>query len=215
MEGPFPACRRRGALRRATAVLTALAVLAVAASPAAAATAAAPSPASSADASVRYPVTGPVVQEALAVGGAYWGSAPCHGDVTPSWGDLPPRTNAEARWGNTEGRFDHPEFNVACEVVLNRDMAWDWPKLCTVVVHELGHLLGHDHAADADDVMYAFYVHPVAPCELTPEPAGETAQPAMRPAGRPTRHTMKRRVGTRRPAVKRSHRAGRSSRLTR
>lgn len=52
-----------------------------------------------------------------------------------------------------------PEWRTAsnCFVLLNLHYAprrWRWSRLCTVMVHEYGHLAGHDHSKDPFNVMY-------------------------------------------------------------
>ncbi|MDX6730659.1 MAG: Matrixin, partial [Baekduia sp.] len=89
--------------------------------------------------------------------------------------------NAESSWSNDVDPFLQPSRNGDCEITLSLRDDWDWPKLCSVVVHEVGHLAGHDHVDDPDDVMYPIYVRAVPECLTTPEPA-EVAPPVARPA---------------------------------
>ncbi len=42
-----------------------------------------------------------------------------------------------------------------CTVYLNVNRRWEWPPLCTVVLHEAGHLVGAQHSTDPANVMYA------------------------------------------------------------
>jgi hypothetical protein len=136
----------------------------------------------------RWPADGPAIQAATALAAAHWGTTPCGGDVGVLWEDLGGGINAQASWSNAESRFGAPERNTGCEVALNLRARWDWPKLCTVVVHELGHLAGHDHVDDPDDVMFGQYVAPLAACEALPEPAPSTLSgrpPATKPKATP------------------------------
>jgi hypothetical protein len=136
-----------------------------------------------ADASARWPVDGAAVQTALAIAQDFWGIAPCRGEVTLAWEDLDPSLDAQAIWANDAGGYADPVRNTGCEVSFNPRGQWDWPKLCTVMVHEMGHLAGRDHVDDPDDVMYYTYRHPVRQCAKTPEPA--TAAAPERPAAAP------------------------------
>jgi hypothetical protein len=160
MDGRASAFARTRARTTAATLAAALATLLPAA------------PAAAADGpDVRWPADGPAIQAATAVAAAYWGATPCGGDVGVLWEKLGGGINAQASWSNAASRFDAPERNTECEVTLNLRARWDWPKLCTVVVHELGHLAGHDHVDDPDDVMFPQYVAPLRECEALPEPA--------------------------------------------
>jgi matrixin len=210
MEGTSPHRAPRPVRGRAT-LLVVLVALLVAALPSVPARADAPAP--QADPALLFPAGGPAIETALDVGAARWGAMPCRGDVTTRWATLAPAVNAQARWSNSQAQWDHPEFNQACEVVLNRAVAWDWPKLCTVVVHELGHLMGHDHTGDEDDIMFPYYVAPSQDCSAAPVPAAGPGRPATaRSAPRSHRRAGPRRVAKRRAAGPRGRRAGRSSR---
>lgn len=140
---------------------------------AAGAAAAADSPAT------RWPVGGSTLRTALSLGGEHWGMTPCRGRVALSWESLGPATNAQSTWANDLDPYLQPSFNTDCEIALSLQVEWDWQKLCTVVVHEVGHLTGHDHVDEADDVMYATYVAPVAECVGTAEPVETGGPPAV------------------------------------
>lgn len=131
--------------------------------------------------STRWPVGGSTLRTAMALGAEHWGMAPCRGRVTLGWDSLGAATNAQSTWANDLDPYRQPSFNTDCEIALSLQVDWDWQKLCTVVVHEVGHLTGHDHVDEADDVMYATYVEPVTECAATPEPI-ETGPPPARPA---------------------------------
>jgi hypothetical protein len=125
----------------------------------------------------RWPAGGSTLRAALWLGGERWGMTPCGGKVALGWASLGARTNAQASWANdADDPFSQPSSNSGCEIALSLQAEWDWPKLCTVVVHEVGHLTGHPHVDDPDDVMYLSYVAPVPECASTPEPA-ETGAP--------------------------------------
>lgn len=138
-----------------------------------AASAAAASPAT------RWPAGGSTLRAALSMGSEHWGMTPCRGRVTMSWDALGAATNAQSSWANDVDPYLQPSFNSDCEIALSLQVDWDWQKLCTVVVHEVGHLTGHDHVDDIDDVMYATYVEPVTECLTTPAPVETGAPPAV------------------------------------
>jgi hypothetical protein len=168
----------RGALRlllaAALGTLAALALLA-SAGPARAGDAPVAVPAT------RWPAGGTAIRTAMSLGAQHWGFSPCRGRVAVAWAPLSAGLNAESSWSNDVDPFLQPSRNGDCEITLSLRDDWDWPKLCTVLVHELGHLAGHDHVDDPDDVMYPTYMRPVPECLATPEPA-EAAQPSARPA---------------------------------
>src|SRR5580765_8543039 len=115
------------------------------------------------------------VARAQSIARAYWGVDPCGGAVGVSWAALGPDTNASSTWENPVGAYDDPAENADCEIVFNSAQDWDWPRFCTVLVHEYGHLSGHPHSSDRGDVMYPYYQQPVAPCDLAPAAPPATA----------------------------------------
>src|SRR3954454_14061550 len=125
-------------------------------------------------------------QAAAEVAKSYWHATPCAGEVAVSWSAMAPSTNATSTWANPVDAYSAPEQNSQCSILFNSALTWDWTRFCSILVHEYGHLTGHPHAADPGDVMYAFYVKPVAECQAAP------AQPATAPdltasaAGLPT-----------------------------
>jgi hypothetical protein len=160
----------------------------------------------------RWPAAGPAVQTAMALGAQRWGFSPCHGHVAATWAPLDGGLNAEASWTNPADPYLEPSRNDDCAVTLSTRVDWDWPKLCSVVIHEVGHLAGHDHVADPGDIMYFTYMRPEPECTATPEPApGPVPAPpptAARQAGAPRAATRTARKTPRRkaavkPAVKR------------
>jgi hypothetical protein len=104
----------------------------------------------------------PQAVAAYAVARQHWKAEPCDGAVRIRWTRLERGLNALARWWARS--LDAPETYYACRIDLNRVEDWDWPKLCTVVVHEVGHLLGLPHSADPDDVMHETYGAPLERC---------------------------------------------------
>jgi hypothetical protein len=143
----------------------------------------------------------------------YWGRDACGGQVQISWARLDARINAEAGWWKTgEDAYADPDGNTNCEITFNLTTE-DWPKLCTVAVHEYGHLNGRPHSADPDDVMAAYYTHPLRQCvDAAPPPDLEPAIPVPAPSAlaapvlsspRPAHHRT-----TRAPAHRRHARRG-------
>ncbi len=82
----------------------------------------------------------------------------------------------------------NPATYSQCAISYNLDVDWDWPKLCTVIEHELGHLAGHDHVNDPHDVMSPYYVYPTPECAAggapaaAPAPVTTAEAPAVTPA---------------------------------
>jgi hypothetical protein len=190
MDGLLPRIPHR-ATRRLLAALVAIVVLASLA-------AAAPARADGGPAA-RWPVGGATLSTAMRLATEHWGFAPCGGQVALSWSRaLGPGVNAQASWANDVDAYLQPSRNTDCTIALSTRPEWDWPMLCSVVVHEVGHLTGHDHVDDEHDLMYYAYVEPDYACATTPEPV-ETGAPAGAPA------TPRVRVGAapkRKPAAK-------------
>jgi matrixin len=137
----------------------------------------------------RWPAGGSTLRTALAVGAEHWGMAPCGGRVTMLWTGLDAGINAQSSWANDLDPYLQPSRNTECDIALSTAAAWDWVKLCSVVVHEVGHLTGHDHVDDPDDIMYYAYVRPTPECAAMPEPVETGAPPAA--AAAPPRSAAK------------------------
>jgi hypothetical protein len=117
----------------------------------------------------------------MALAAGHWGMTPCGGQVAMNWtGALSRGVNAQSSWANDVDPYAQPSRNVDCAIALSTRVEWDWPMLCTVVIHEVGHLTGHDHVDDPDDIMYYAYMRPAPECEATPEPV-ETGPPPAAP----------------------------------
>lgn len=145
-----PACRRSPRIRAGWAdgrwlALTLTAALA-AAGPAAAAS-----------------ISEQEVATAQRVATSYWGQTPCAGEVAITWRAALPVLGAQAvaRW-----MVGDPPQDCAIAFLQRRDWHWRWPRFCTVMVHEYGHLLGHQH--EEGDVMVATYAGAIAPCSTAP-----------------------------------------------
>ena len=143
---------------------------------------AAPTSSAAATPARQWPVNGPAMQQARAIALAHWGMNPCKGDVTISWAKLPADTNATSTWVNPFQDYGDAKDNSLCSVDFNVRQAWDWPKLCSVFVHEFGHLAGNPHSDDPDDVMYAYYTGTNVPACEAVSPAAFQAPTAPRPS---------------------------------
>ena len=87
-------------------------------------------------------------------------------------------------------------FVEQCQIDFNAglwlDPTWraaiyDPPWLCTLVVHEYGHLAGNGHSADPADVMYPLIERVYAGCEAASAPATRRATRSRAKAGRSRR----------------------------
>jgi Matrixin len=128
----------------------------------------------------QWPVGGAAMQQARAIAVAHWGIDPCGGDVDVSWADLPADENADSVWTNPYQDYGDPKDNTLCSVTFNTRQDWDWGKLCTVFVHEFGHLAGYQHSADPGDVMFPYYIGTNVPACEAVSPAASQAPTAPR-----------------------------------
>jgi hypothetical protein len=152
----------------------------------------------------RWPAGGSTLRTALTMGAEHWAMSPCRGRVTIAWsGALGPGTNAQSTWASPGiDPYAKPARNSDCSIVLATTVPWDWPKLCTVVIHEVGHLTGHDHVDDPSDIMYYAYMEPAPECAATPEPSETGPPPAPVSTVARTTAEPKTPKGSRRPAVR-------------
>jgi hypothetical protein len=139
----------------------------------------------------RWPVGGSTLRTALALGAEHWGMTPCGGRVTMSWTGLDAGINAQSSWANDLDPYLQPSRNTECEIALSTGAEWDWVKLCSVVAHEVGHLTGHDHVDDPDDLMYYAYVRPAPECAAAPQPVETGPPPPATPAKATPRQAKK------------------------
>jgi hypothetical protein len=135
---------------------------------------------------VPVPASDALTTTAHALAVAHWGVDPCAGQVTVTWAHMGAGINARSTWMSYD--IHNPATYSQCAISYNLDVDWDWPKLCTVIEHELGHLAGHDHVDDPHDVMSPYYVYPTPECAAggapaaAPAPATTAQAPAVPPA---------------------------------
>jgi Matrixin len=127
---------------------------------------------------------------------ARWATDACGGQVAMSWTHMGQGINARSQWMSVD--VDDPSTYSDCSITYNLDVDWDWPKLCTVVEHELGHLSGHDHVNDPHDVMSPYYVFPAPECALP------KSQAAAAPDRAPRSVTSSKRASSSKKASRRS-----------
>ena len=154
--------------------------------------------------SVPVPASDALTASAHALAVARWGVDPCGGQVAVTWAHMGAGINARSQWMSTD--LHNPATYTQCSITYNLDVDWDWPKLCTVIEHELGHLAGHEHVDDPHDVMSPYYVFPSAECAggqpgAQPAPAQAAVAPAA-VAATPHKAAAKRKV-VKRKVVKR------------
>jgi hypothetical protein len=155
-------------------------------------------------ASVPVPASDALTTTAHALAVARWGADPCGGQVAVTWAHMGAGINARSQWMSID--VHTPATYSQCSITYNLDVDWDWPKLCTVIEHELGHLAGHEHVNDSHDVMSPYYIFPSPEC-ATAQPGAQAAPApvtvAQAPAvAAPRKATSKRKVVKAKVAVK-------------
>jgi hypothetical protein len=130
---------------------------------------------------IPVPAADSMMATAHALAVARWGMDPCGGQVAMTWGHMGSGINARSQWMSID--VHDPSTFSDCSITYNLDVDWDWPKLCTVVEHELGHLSGHDHVDDPHDVMSPYYVYAAPECALPKTQAAVAPDRAPRSVG--------------------------------
>jgi Matrixin len=126
-------------------------------------------------------IGGPRLSVAVNLAEQHWGATPCSAQFTISWVAADLHVNAVSQWSNPFDSYQQPGLNSDCSIAFNPGAQWDWPKLCTVVVHEVGHLDGQQHNGDPANVMSPVYTRPVAECAATTDPQAPVAAPRSAP----------------------------------
>jgi hypothetical protein len=145
------------------------------------------------------PAAAPLMATGQSLAAARWGVEPCGGQVAVSWSHMGPGINARSQWMSVD--INDASSYTECAITYNLDVDWDWPKLCTVIEHELGHLAGRQHVNDPRDVMSAYYIYPAPEC--APK---APAVPAPRAEAAPRKHkaAAKRMVAKRKAAQRKA-----------
>lgn len=83
------------------------------------------------------------------------GFRPCGGEIVYKWEDLPGSALGSVRFYK---RADREEFGLVCEVRLQagqKSQLYAQPQLlCSVILHEVGHLTGRGHSSNPNSIMY-------------------------------------------------------------
>lgn len=130
----------------------------------------------------QFPVGGDAMNGAMATAQQHWGGVPCGGAVELRWSDMDPSMHARATWSSTPGA--PPAEYTGCMVEFNRQVLYDPGRLCTAMLHEVGHLMGQAHSEDPGSPMSHEYLGPVGPCDLGTVPASAGDAASTRPAAR-------------------------------
>ena len=139
--------------------------------------------ANAASSDLEFPADGQGMQAAMWAAKAYWGADPCGGQLQVTWADLPEDANALSHWTTfSQDPYANPAENTNCLIEFNRRIVFDWPMLCSVAIHEVGHLLGRQHSDDLNHVMSEVYMRPVSGCVDAAVQAGMVEKPDVRTA---------------------------------
>lgn len=137
-------------------------------------------------ASTTFAVGSPAFQAALGTASAHWGAMPCQGQIEYVWEPMEPLTNARASWHNPTDPWADPAANFNCRIAFNATAAYDFAQYCSVLAHELGHLLGHPHDPGSGRLMSAIYTEPLPEC-IAADPEAAAARAAAAAAAASTK----------------------------
>jgi len=114
----------------------------------------------------KFAVGSASVRAAQQIARDHWGTDPCSGTVQLRWVHLDdPTINAMSSWRSYGAAYANPAANRDCRIEFNTIAEFDWPKFCTVLVHEYGHLAGRPHDERPGHLMSAIYTTPLPECE--------------------------------------------------
>ena len=129
---------------------------------------------------VRFAINGEAMTVARQIAEQHWGTSACNGAVNLVWTQLDDDTNATAAWRNPTDAWNNAAENFDCTIEFNARSDFDWPKLCTVMTHEIGHLVGNQHADAPGQLMSPIYAEPLPAC-AGDEPGAPPAPAAAEP----------------------------------
>ncbi len=113
----------------------------------------------------RFAVGSSALEQAERIARDHWGTDACGGSVALRWVRQDADINALSTWTTASpDPYADPSDNRDCSIALNPAAHFDWPKLCTVIVHEYGHLTGHDHDRRPGRLMSEVYTTPLEQC---------------------------------------------------
>ena len=160
----------------------------------------APAAASPAD---DFPAHGEQMAQAYDQARGYWQGTPCGGQVRIAWAAMDKELNALAKWTTTD--VSRPETYTDCSITFNTAQPYDYPMLCSVMAHEIGHLLGQPHGGNQEgSVMSETYYGPVGPCgpASLPEPPPPDEDATARSASATSAASKRKRICVRRLRAK-------------
>lgn len=105
------------------------------------------------------PASADVVQNSAEFSEQRWeqiaGFRPCGGEIIYKWENLSGSAQGQALFYN---RADREEFGLVCEIRLQekqKSYFYARPQsLCSVILHEVGHLTGRGHSSNPNSIMY-------------------------------------------------------------
>lgn len=123
-----------------------------------------------------FAVNSPAMIQAELIAVKYWNTSPCGGVVSVSWQPMDPSLNGASNWWNPVAAYGNAAANSDCTITLNQNQEYDWPMFCSVMVHEIGHLVGQQHSTDPKSVMYPSYINPIPECQVAPPAAAAAGE---------------------------------------